>query len=160
MTETSIISSLHLLSFWLPHQEVASLKADIVKLCSLFPCCIFMFTVLLSLMLGVSLHPWCLKEQLSQRHLGQIHLREKKTACKETGGPVGGKYLKDYLFLKDQRDKAVGAAESFTPACMQGAVLVSKPFISTGLKKETQTRWTGGIANSHIHMAEVACIIL
>lgn len=46
---------------------------------------------------------------------------------------------KDCLFLKDQRDKAVGAAESFTLACMQGGVLVRKPFISTGLKKKKPT---------------------
>lgn len=67
---------------------------------------------------------------LSQRHL----TKKKKTARKETGGPVAGEYLKGDLFLKDQRDKAVGAAESFTPACMQGGCF--KAFISTGLKKK------------------------
>lgn len=52
----------------------------------------------------------------------------------------------------------MGAAESFTLACMQGGVLVSKPFISTGLKKKN--RLVELVANSHIHPAVVACIIL
>lgn len=81
--------------------------------------------LLLSLILGVSLHPCSLKEQLCHKGTLDKYIRPNKTKQKTAskGGPVTGKYVKDYLFLKDQRDKAVGAAESFTLACMQGGVL-------------------------------------
>lgn len=60
--------------------------------------------------------------------------------------------------LKTKGTKLWGAAESFTPACMQGVGGCFKAFISTGLKKKkTQTRWTGGMVSSHIH---TACVVL